>query len=67
MKITTLTMLSGAAALLIAGAVTLTPQKAQANQAFAKQTGKACNYCHTAPPALNANGQKFKANGNKLQ
>ncbi len=66
MKILTMTMLSGAAALLIAGTITLAPQKAQASAAFASQTGKACNYCHTAPPALNANGKKFKAKGNKL-
>ena len=66
MKILTMTMMSGAAALLIAGTIALAPQKAQANAKFAADTKKACNFCHTAPPALNEQGQKFKANGNKL-
>lgn len=52
--------------LVVAGAVTIAPQKAEASAAFSQQTGKACNYCHTAPPALNGNGKKFKAKGNKL-
>jgi hypothetical protein len=64
MKVVTMTMLS--AALLIAGAIILAPQKAQANPKFAADTKKACNFCHTAPPTLNEQGQKFKANGNKL-
>lgn len=63
--IVTVSILS-AAALLIAGTLALAPQKAQAGPAFTQQTGKACPTCHTAPPALNATGKKFKANGNKL-
>ncbi len=65
-KIVTATILSGAAALLVAGALTLAPEKAQASATFAQQTGKPCAFCHTAPPALNDQGKKFKANGNKL-
>jgi hypothetical protein len=65
-KLVTVTVLSGAAALLFAGMLTFAPEKAQASAAFAQQTGKACNFCHTAPPALNDQGKKFKANGNKL-
>ena len=33
---------------------------------FAQQTGQPCGYCHSKPPALNDQGKKFKANGNKL-
>ena len=40
--------------------------EAKANQAFASQTGKPCGFCHGKPPALNAQGKKFKAKGNKL-
>jgi hypothetical protein len=58
-------LLAGTVALLILGALTLAPQ-ARANQAMAKQTGKGCPTCHTAPPALNDTGKKFKANGNKF-
>jgi cytochrome c553 len=39
---------------------------AAANPQFAQQTGKACAFCHTAPPALNDQGKAFKAKGNKL-
>jgi hypothetical protein len=43
------------------------PDKAQASVKFTQETGKACNFCHTAaPPALNDAGRKFKENGNKL-
>ncbi len=56
-----------ATALLVSAALVMTPiRSAQANPAFAQQTGKGCPTCHTAPPALNATGKKFKANGNKL-
>jgi len=37
----------------------------QATPAFALQTGRPCNACHTRPPALNQNGKEFKANGNR--
>jgi hypothetical protein len=42
------------------------PRQAAANPGFTSQTGKACNYCHSKPPALNAKGKAFKAKGNKL-
>ncbi len=63
--IVTVSILS-AAALLIAGTLAFAPQKAEASAAFTQQTGKGCPTCHTAPPALNAAGKKFKANGNKF-
>jgi len=58
--------LAGAVALLILGALALTPPKAQATPAFAQQTGKGCPTCHTSPPNLNGTGKKFKANGFKF-
>lgn len=55
-------------ALIATAAVVAVPREAKATAGFAQETGKACNYCHTSPAggALNANGKKFKANGNKL-
>ena len=48
-------------AFLIAFAmITTTSQPAMANAAIAKKTGQACAKCHSAPPALNAYGQKYK-------
>ena len=48
-------------ALLIAFAlITTTSQPAMANAAIAKKTGQACSKCHSAPPALNAYGKKYK-------
>jgi hypothetical protein len=43
-------------------------QTAAATEAYATQTGEACVSCHTSPAggALNAAGDAFKANGNKL-
>jgi len=64
--VTLTSVLAGAVALLILGALTLGPHKAQATPAFAQQTGKGCPTCHTAPPNLNGTGKKFKANGNKF-
>jgi hypothetical protein len=64
--VTLTTVLAGAVALVILGALALAPNKAQASPTFAQQTGKGCPTCHTAPPALNGTGKKFKANGNKF-
>ena len=59
-----------AAALLIAGALSLTvSQPANATPAFAQQTSKPCGFCHVNPAGggkLKPAGEKFKANGNKL-
>jgi cytochrome c5 len=59
-----------AAGLMFAGAGLLAiSQTAVATTQFAKQTGKACGDCHTAPAGggpLTPFGDKFKANGNKL-
>lgn len=65
------TLLAGAASLAAAAFVaivglTFTPGEAVAKPAYSGQTGKACNYCHTKPPALNAKGKAFKAKGHKL-
>jgi hypothetical protein len=63
-KLPTLTLiLAGTVALLILGAATLVPQPADANQAIAQKTGKGCPTCHTAPPALNGTGKKYKETG----
>ncbi|MGB6351788.1 MAG: hypothetical protein WBG10_17355 [Pseudolabrys sp.] len=48
-------------ALLIAFAmITTTSQPAMANADIAKKTGQPCTKCHSAPPALNAYGKKYK-------
>jgi hypothetical protein len=36
-----------------------------ANPAIAKKTGQACGKCHTAPPALNDYGKKYKDSDKK--
>ena len=55
-----------AAAILITFAmVTATSQPAMANPAIAKKTGQPCAKCHTAPPALNSYGQKYKGGQKK--
>lgn len=48
-------------AFLIAFAmITTTSQPAMANADIAKKTGQPCTKCHSAPPALNAYGKKYK-------
>lgn len=54
-------VVAAAAALVAVGA-----RKAEAGPRFTRETGKPCNFCHDRPPGLNAEGKKFKANGNKL-
>jgi hypothetical protein len=55
------------AVLLMDGALVFSSTRsAQASPKFTQETGKACNFCHTKPPALNDQGLKFKANGNRL-
>ena len=56
-------ILAGTVALSIVGVAMLTPRSAVANQAIAQKTGKGCPTCHTAPPALNGTGKKYKASG----
>ena len=49
-------------ALLLAGAViVITTGQSFATPAIASKEGKACTACHTAPPALNDAGKKYKA------
>jgi hypothetical protein len=48
---------------IAAVSLTGTSQRAEANPATAQKTGKACPTCHTAPPALNGTGKKYKETG----
>src|ERR1039457_1428435 len=43
--------------------VALNPSTAHAVPSFARQTGLACNGCHTTPPELNSAGRRFKMLG----
>ena len=69
-KIAVVFICGTAAALLVAGALSLTvSQPANATPAYAQQTGKACGFCHQNPAgggALKPAGEKFKENGHKL-
>jgi hypothetical protein len=58
----------GAVAMFVIGAsaLTLISMPAQAVPPFARQTGLACEACHTAPPELTAFGRRFKLNGYTL-
>ena len=49
-----------AAILIIFAMVTATSRPATANPNIAKATGQPCAKCHTAPPALNSYGKKYK-------
>jgi hypothetical protein len=50
-----------AAAILIAGTmVMIASGPSNATPAIAKKTGDACTKCHSAPPALNDYGKKYK-------
>ena len=58
------TISAGAAtALLIAAAMMLASGQTMANPAIAQKTGQACAKCHSAPPALNDYGKKYKESG----
>jgi hypothetical protein len=63
--VTILAAAAGAAAIVLVAGLTTT-QQASASMKNTQETGKPCTFCHTAPPALNDAGKKFKANGNKL-
>ena len=53
-----------ASAILLAGAtIMFASGQAMATPALAQKTGKVCTGCHTAPPALNDYGKKYKAGG----
>jgi hypothetical protein len=64
------TVARGAAAILVAAAISLTiSNSAYATAQFASQSGKPCAQCHEKPdggPELTAFGKAFQANGNKL-
>ncbi len=49
-------------AVLLAGAmIVIGSAQSMATPAIASKEKKPCTACHTAPPALNAAGQKYKA------
>src|SRR5271166_1389392 len=54
----------GAVAIFVLGAsaLTLVSAPARAVPSFARQTGLACESCHTIPPELTAFGRRFKLN-----
>jgi mono/diheme cytochrome c family protein len=54
-----------AAILVAAGIIAGAAQPASANPAIAQKTGQPCSKCHTAAPALNAYGKKYKQNMKK--
>jgi hypothetical protein len=58
----------GAVAVFVIGAsaLTLISMPAQAVPPFARQTGLACEACHTVPPELTAFGRRFKLNAYTL-
>ncbi len=58
----------GSLATLVLGgsALMLVSMPAQAVPPFARQTGLACEACHTVPPELTAFGRRFKLNGYTL-
>jgi hypothetical protein len=56
-------ILASTGALLIFGAAMFASKPAEANQAMAQKTGKGCPTCHTAPPALNGTGKRYKSTG----
>jgi cytochrome c551/c552 len=54
---------TGATLLTAVAIMVLASGQTMANPAIAQKTGKACNACHTTPPALNDAGKKYKAQG----
>ena len=50
-----------ASAIALAGAmIVIATGQSMATPALAQKTGKICTGCHTAPPALNDAGKKYK-------
>jgi hypothetical protein len=64
------TVTCGAAAILVAAAISLTiSSPAYATPQFASQSGKPCAQCHQKPdggPELTPFGKAFQANGDKI-
>src|SRR5271165_5514678 len=59
--------LGAMAAILVGGtALTLVSTPAQAVPSFARQTGLACEACHTIPPELTPFGRRFRLNAYTL-
>jgi hypothetical protein len=52
--------------ILLGSALMLVAQPARAVPPFARQTGLACEACHTMPPELTPFGRRFKLNGYTL-
>ena len=53
---------TGTALLTASAMIVLASGQSLANPAIAKKTGEPCTKCHTAPPALNDYGKKYKEN-----
>jgi hypothetical protein len=67
LAVVTLSRLGALAALVLGGpALMLVSTPAQAVPPFARQTGLACEACHTIPPELTPFGRRFKLNGYTL-
>lgn len=58
---------AGLALVVAVGAVSVFPAAAGAIPAFARRYNATCALCHSAPPKLNAFGQRFAANGFQMQ
>jgi len=54
------TRAAGMATLIAVLVIMVASQQAKANSDMAKKTGQPCTKCHTAPPALNDYGKKYK-------
>jgi hypothetical protein len=52
--------ITAAVALIVPAMLAAISGPAMANPDIAKNTGQPCAKCHTAPPALNAYGKKYK-------
>lgn len=48
------------AILIVSAIIAATSRPTMANTKIAQTTGQPCTKCHTAPPALNDYGQKYK-------
>jgi hypothetical protein len=46
--------------LIVSAIITVTSRQTMATPKMAQTTGQPCTKCHTAPPALNDYGQKYK-------
>ena len=55
-----LSRVTGTLAVILIVSAMVTSRQAMATPKMAQQTSQPCTKCHTAPPALNGYGQKYK-------